>query len=103
MNDFQALLVFTTAVIAISAVMVVILQNNFLSTIEKTKNTNRKKLEMKKSPQAMQRDGIRLISEELSRRENRRYKKDMGKHNERSFVVYDAVTGESFNYYEKKR
>ena len=103
MNDFQSLLIFVTAVIGITAIMLVILQNNFLSTIEKTKNTNKRKLEIKKSSRDMQIDGLNLIKEELIKRDLQQRKAQQRDHHERAFVVYDAVTGETFNYYEKKR
>tara|TARA_Y100001938_G_C8050690_1_gene411521 strand:+ start:808 stop:1110 length:303 start_codon:yes stop_codon:yes gene_type:complete len=100
MNDFQALLIFVAVVIAISGVMVVILNQSLLDTINKSNNT---KIRNKKSATKMKKEGLSLIREELMKRELERHYTAQRTHPGRSFVVYDAETGESINYYEKKR
>ena len=103
MNDFQALLVFVTAVIGITAILLIILQSNVTSMIEKNNKAGMKKTKVKKSVEDMQRSGINLIKEELIKRDYEKHVVSQRCQHERSFVVYDTVTGEEFNYYEKKR
>ena len=104
MNDFQSLLVFVTAIIGITSILLVILQNNVLTTIENKKRLNRKKSNERKGISLdMKNNGINLVKEELLKREYKKHQEAQKNHHERSFVVYDTETGETFNYYQKKR
>jgi hypothetical protein len=51
----------------------------------------------------MKTNGMNLIRQELMSREIKKYKRQLQDFEDRSFVVYDAFTGEATNYYEKKR
>ena len=102
MNDFQSLLVFITAVIGISAILLIFLQSNVTSMI-KNNNAAMQKTKAKKSIESMQRSGLNLIKEELMKRDYEKHVESQRSQHERSFIVYDTVTGEEFNYYEKKR
>ena len=103
MNDFQSLLIFVTSVILISGVMIIILHASSLGNNKNDKINKNKTNNYKRSTAQMKMNGLDLINEELLRREaNRKHKTDISDSTE-TFVVYDTATGESFNYYEKKR
>ena len=103
MNDFQALLVFVTAVILISAIMIMILHISFLNNAKNSKINKNKTIDYKRNSAEMKKRGLDLINEELLRREGRYKHKTNNADCDETFVVYDTATGESFNYYEKKR
>ena len=103
MNDFQSLLVFLTAVIGITSVLLIFLQSSTVSMIKKNNKSASEKIKAKKSIESMQRSGLDLIKEELVKRDYEKHVATQRSQHERSFVVYDTVTGEEFNYYEKKR
>jgi hypothetical protein len=100
MNDFQALLIFVTAMMIIATVMIM-LHQRFVSNLNK--NTKNKTKNYKRNLAHMKMSGIDLINEELAKRKIKRQAMAENADSSRTFVVYDTTTGESFNYYEKKR
>ncbi len=105
MNDFQALLIFVTAMMIIATVMIM-LHQRFVSNLNKNTNIAKNKTNnYKRNLAHMKMSGIDLINEELTKRKIKRQSMSEAadSNSNRAFVVYDTVTGESFNYYEKKR
>ena len=99
MSDLQSVLFFVATVIAISSLMVIILHNSALSKTTKKEAKEKNKIISNK----MQKEGLDLIKQELMYRELSRHKNAYGSNAVQPFVVYDTETGESYNYYKKKR
>lgn len=100
MNDFQALLIFVTAMMIIATV-IIMLHQSFISNLNK--NTKNKTKNYKRNLAHMKMSGIDLINEELAKRKIKQQSTPEDTDSNRAFIVYDTATGESFNYYEKKR